>query len=93
MAVYIDNFQAAYRNMIMCHMIADTLNELHDMAEAIGIHRRHFQNKNRHHPHYDICRSKRELAIKLGAIELDCRELVLKLKQVEHIQSWMNAVR
>jgi hypothetical protein len=35
-----------------------TLPELHAMAQSIGIHTRHFQNKSGK-PHYDICRQNK----------------------------------
>lgn len=37
MAVYIDKMNAQYRNMIMCHMLADTEQELINMAKNIGV--------------------------------------------------------
>ena len=43
--------------MKMCHMLADTLDELHAMADRIGVARRHFQTDSSA-PHYDICKSK-----------------------------------
>lgn len=61
--------------MLMCHMAADTLGELHAMADRIGVARRHFQNKPTH-PHYDICKAKRALAVRAGAREVSSRELV-----------------
>lgn len=69
-----DNMKARYRNMIMCHMMADTVDELHAMADKIGVVRRHFQDTK--YKHYDICLSKRILAVRYGAIELDAKELV-----------------
>lgn len=78
MAVYVDDAYIPYGNMIMCHMMADTLDELHEMADKIGINRKWFQNKKRF-PHYDICKSKRLLAVKMGAKEVTSRELVKML--------------
>jgi len=73
--VYVDTMRAHYGRMIMCHMVADSLDELHAMADKIGVNRKWFQNKlNR--PHYDICLNKRSLAVKLGAKEITPRELV-----------------
>jgi Protein of unknown function (DUF4031) len=60
--------RAGKKTFIMCHMLADTLEELHTMADSLGV-RRWFQAEGSF-PHYDICRSKRQLAIALGAIEL-----------------------
>lgn len=78
--VYIDSANIPYRGMKMCHMIADTLEELHLMADRIGVSRRHFQDKTKY-PHYDICLTKKQQALKLGAIEVSSRELILKLRQ------------
>lgn len=78
MSVYVDDFNAPYRRMIMCHMMADTLEELHTMAARIGIARRWFQDHE--FKHYDICLSKKKLAIKLGAIEISARDMVEKFK-------------
>lgn len=80
MAVYIDKANIKYRNMIMCHMIADSLEELHQMADIIGIQRKWFQ-KNASFPHYDICLKKKNIALKNGAIEVNRRELVYKMRE------------
>lgn len=68
MSVYVDAPIWRYGRMVMCHMFADTYEELHAMADKIGVARRWFQDHARL-PHYDVCKSKRILAIKLGAIE------------------------
>ena len=73
MPVYVDKMEAPYRGMLMCHMVADSLDELHAMADAIGVQRRWFQNKRT--PHYDICKSKRELVLRHGAIEIERKQL------------------
>lgn len=70
MTVYVDNMRAQFGRMIMCHMAADTHDELHDMAKRIGVARKWFQGD-----HYDICLSKRALAVKFGAKEIDMREI------------------
>jgi hypothetical protein len=82
MAVYVDNYQAKYRNMKMCHMLADTIEELHTMADKIGLKRKWFQISNGGTPHYDISLSKRLEAINNGAIEID------RYKVVELIRFW-----
>ncbi len=69
MAVYVDDMKAPYRSMLMCHMIADTDKELHDMAFAIGIQRKWFQGD-----HYDIALSKRAEAVARGAVEITWRQ-------------------
>lgn len=78
--VYIDSYNAPYRGMIMCHMASPNIEELHNMADAIGINRKWFQDVGKgtsfYHPHYDVCKSKKLLAIKLGATEVSDRELI-----------------
>jgi hypothetical protein len=61
--------------MIMCHMVADTVAELHAMADRIGVARRWFQSHSAL-PHYDVCLAKRALALQFGAIEIDRHTLV-----------------
>ncbi len=73
--VYVGTREYKYGRMIMSHMAADTVSELHSMAKSIGVHRRHFQDK-KGKPHYDICRQRKLKAINLGAIEVDDRKLI-----------------
>jgi hypothetical protein len=61
--------------MKMCHMLADSLDELHAMADKIGIKRKWFQG-DASTPHYDICQAKRDMAISLGAIVADRKKVV-----------------
>lgn len=68
--------------MYLCHMLADTEEELHEMADAIGIPRKYFQNKPGGTPHYDICQAKKKMALQRGAIEIGFR------KTVELIRAW-----
>lgn len=75
MSVYVDDMQAKFGRMVMCHMVADTEAELHAMANKIGVDRRWYQYpKNSRYPHYDIALSKRALAVAAGAIEITERE-------------------
>lgn len=60
----------------MCHMVADSRAELDDMADKIGVARKWIQKPNTDREHYDICKSMRAKAVKLGAIELTSFELV-----------------
>lgn len=75
MTVYVDDMRANFGNMIMCHMVADTDEELHAMADAIGISRRHWQAPGPlKHSHYDIALSKKALALRLGAVPITQRQ-------------------
>lgn len=78
MTVYVDDMAAEYmpphapgRRYVMSHMIADTLEELHAMADKIGVARKWFQKGD----HYDITQSKKKLAIKHGARLITWRQL------------------
>ncbi len=75
MSVYVDNMQSClpnknWRYRKVCHMTADTIEELYEMASLIGLKKEWFQNINKRHPHYDLTPNKRKLAIKYGAIQL-----------------------
>lgn len=80
MAVYVDNARNVFGRMIMCHMIADTLDELHAMASDIGMKREWFQPGST--PHYDVCVARRALAVKAGAIEVGRREIVEVIRRL-----------
>lgn len=79
MTVYVDDMHkfpmGNFRSMKMSHMVADTVKELHEMADKIGVSRAHYQGPPKTiNPHYDICLSKRALAVKHGAKECTMRE-------------------
>lgn len=79
MPVYVDNMRARFGRMVMCHMWADTREELFAMADRIGVARKWFQRPvsidlpgmNASWEHFDIAISKRAAAVKAGAIETD----------------------
>lgn len=79
MPVYVDDMKATYGRMRMCHMIADTRAELDGMADFIGVKRQHIQHEGTWREHYDISMTKREIAVRAGAIQLTQRELVQRL--------------
>lgn len=70
MTVYVDNMRARVGRLILCHMIADSEDELHKMASLIGVARRWYQDD-----HYDICLAKRAIAVSAGAHEVTYRQL------------------
>lgn len=86
MAVYVDAPVNNYGRMKMCHMLADTAEELHAMADAIGINRKYYQ-KDASSPHYDICKSKRASAISLGAVSIN-RQQVVDLIRKKRAEGW-----
>ena len=82
MTVYVDDarisFKARGRSMLMCHMLADTQEELHEMAESIGLRPEWFQEGRFNH--YDVSLSKRTAAVRLGAREVTAREMVKRFR-------------
>tara|TARA_R100000664_G_scaffold24016_2_gene33662 strand:+ start:1469 stop:1726 length:258 start_codon:yes stop_codon:yes gene_type:complete len=66
--------------MKMCHMIADTTEELVAMADRIGVQRKWLQYPGTPREHFDIAMSKRALAVEAGAIEITMRELAKKTR-------------
>ena len=71
MAVYVDRMNARYGRMRMCHMVADTHDELVGMADGIGVDRKWMQKEGSILEHFDICLAKKRLALGLGAVETD----------------------
>jgi hypothetical protein len=74
-SVYVDDMRAPFGRLIMCHMVADSRDELLAMADRIGVARRWLQKDGTPHEHFDICMAKRALAVKLGAAEIDRAKL------------------
>ena len=78
MTVYVDDMNAPYGRMTMCHMVADSDEELHAMADKIGVARKWHQNPQTmrvRNSHYDICLAKKALAIEYGAVPITFRQL------------------
>jgi hypothetical protein len=75
MSVYVDNMRASFGQMTMCHLIADSHAELIAMVDRIGVQRKWIQKPGTYAEHFDVCLSKRALAVKAGAVEITQREL------------------
>jgi len=80
MSVYVDNMTCGFGRMVMCHMMADTHDELMAMVDTIGVQRRWIQASGTYREHFDVCLSKRASAIKAGAVPISQRDLWLKMK-------------
>lgn len=69
-----------------CHMIADSLEELHTMAQAIGMKRSWFQDKSSC-PHYDIGSQRiRDLALSKGVVACDRQTFVTHMKRIRAVR-------
>ena len=86
--IYVDNMRMPARvrgtRGYWSHLTADAKDELHEFAERLGLKRSWFQTCKRPcgkpgepcvHWHYDITDSKRDEAIRLGAEDIDIREM------------------
>lgn len=63
MTVFVDDADIRWKGLsLWYHMTGDDAEELHRMADTIGVDRKHFQGD-----HYDITAGKRILAIRAGA--------------------------
>jgi uncharacterized protein DUF4031 len=91
-AVYVDSEENGLGRMKMCHMLADTPQELHAMADKIGVRRKWYQG-HASTPHYDICKSKRELAVRNGAVEVDRKKAVEIIRRIRAggYEIWCNS--
>lgn len=81
MAVYVDSAENRYGRMKMCHMLADSEEELHLMAMQIGVLFKWLQRSRDGVVHYDICKSKRALAVEAGAIAVGRSEIVALMRR------------
>ena len=77
--VYIDNFYETgagnYGRMKMSHMVADTKEELLEMADKIGVQRKWIQDENTYREHFDVCMAMRKKAIAFGAKPVSWMEM------------------
>lgn len=84
MSVYVDPISPCIPNKkwkysYCCHLIGDTVAELHAFAASLGLKRSWFQNKAI--PHYDLTINKRRSAVRLGAVEIDVKLFMQKMKE------------
>lgn len=81
MAVYVDDMRAKFGRMKMCHMGADTTEELLAMADTIGVQRKWLQHPGAWKEHFDIALSKRAMAVQAGAVEVEAQQLVAMMRR------------
>lgn len=85
-AAYVDSEEILWRGKLWCHLVADSLDELHAFAAKLGLRRTWFQSSG--YPHYDVTVPMRARALKLGAVDADretiadrCKRLKVELRQ------------
>jgi hypothetical protein len=72
----VDECRWPWRGRRWCHLVSDTdFDELHAMADVVGVPRRSFQGD-----HYDLDEDARARAVALGAVPVTSRELVVRLR-------------
>lgn len=86
MSVYVDEMAVCLRNRNWpydqaCHLVADSVEELHKFARRLGLKRSWFQNKSL--PHYDLTTGMRFKAIRLGAVEIDRNKFVEIMREYQ----------
>lgn len=90
-AVYVDAIRDyGWHRGPSCHLIADSVEELIEFAESMGMRREWFQAKST--PHFDLTVDGRKAAVSLGAIELTNRELVAKIRELRQRKKLREAV-
>jgi hypothetical protein len=81
MAVYVDQLiDYGWRRGPSCHMIADRISELKQFAVSMGLREEWYQPKSS--PHFDLTADARDAAVRFGAIELERRAFVAKIKEL-----------
>lgn len=86
MSVYVDGMRAQYGRMVMCHMIADSHQELLEMVDKIGVDRRWIQRGGTQREHFDVSMGKRRLAVANGARQITGRELFQKINDRDGVR-------
>ncbi len=79
MSVYVDNECIQWRGKLWCHLVADSLDELHQFASNLGLRRSWFQDKASY-PHYDVTTTVRARALKLGASPGSKKQIIASAK-------------
>jgi hypothetical protein len=93
MSVYVDSMRARLGRMVMCHMVADTPEELRAMADRIGVARRWIQDAGTYREHFDVCMAKRALALAHGAKDVSLKDvgLIIRAKREQFLKGELAA--
>jgi hypothetical protein len=81
MAVYVDSLvDYGWKRGRSCHMIADRVSELKAFAVGMGLRLEWYQPESS--PHFDLTAEARVYAVEYGAIELERRAFVEKIREL-----------
>ncbi|MEM9550531.1 MAG: DUF4031 domain-containing protein, partial [Pseudomonadota bacterium] len=81
MTVHVDNMKAGFGRMKICHIMADTTEELLAKADKNVVARNWIQDAETVHEHFDIAQSKRALAVQFGAVEFRMRDIGVPIRK------------
>jgi hypothetical protein len=93
MTVYVDDAIWNWQGLKWCHLMADDMDELHQFAARLGIHRNSYQGPPRTSaPHYDLTCFERIHALALGAKACSRAEIVTVFRAVRHARGNLSAI-
>lgn len=81
MTVYVDDSCLSWRGRSWCHLVADSVAELHAFAAQLGLRQEWFQYRTMY-PHYDVTVSVKQRALALGARVGDKKTIVACAKRL-----------
>lgn len=81
MTVYVDYSRLSWRGRSWCHLVADSVAELHAFAAQLGLRQEWFQYRTMY-PHYDVTVSVQRRALALGAQVGDKKTIVACAKRL-----------
>ena len=81
MPLYVDHARLPYRRMLMSHLLADTSEEIKQAEKLLGLPANSVQYLGTPKEHLDVSESKRVIAVKMGAIEVTSKYLILIIRE------------
>jgi len=81
MTIYVDDSRLSWRGRSWCHLVADSVAELHAFAAQLGLRQEWFQYRTMY-PHYDVTVSVQRRALALGAQVGDKKTIVACAKRL-----------
>lgn len=73
--VYVDDAEVQKHGYAWFHLMADSIQELHEFAIEIGLSARAFHRGARY-PHYDVTVGQRRRALEMGAVAISTRDAI-----------------